>query len=55
MQPRFKWMIAVVFLLSFHALAAEPDLAGVGGDAPALDETTLSRAVADWTTTGVLS
>jgi hypothetical protein len=46
---------AVASLLGAIALAAEPDLNGVGGEAPALEETTLARAVTDWTTTGVLS
>jgi hypothetical protein len=46
---------AVASLLGAIALAAEPDLNGLDGDAPALDETSLSRAVTDWTTTGVLS
>src|SRR3954466_1540377 len=46
---------AVASLLGAIALAAEPDLNGVDGDMPALEETNLSRAVTDWTTTGVLS
>src|SRR4051794_24216973 len=46
---------AVASLLGAIALAAEPDLADIGGDAPALEDTSLARAVTDWTTTGVLS
>ena len=46
---------AVASLLGAIALAAEPELNGVGGESPALEETSRARAVTDWTTTGVLS
>jgi hypothetical protein len=46
---------AVASLLGAIALAAEPDLNGMGGEAPALEDSSLARAVTDWTTTGVLS
>src|SRR3954467_12024979 len=46
---------AVASLLGAIALAAEPDLTSIAGDVPTLDDTSLARAVTDWTTTGVLS
>jgi hypothetical protein len=46
---------AVASLLGAIALAAEPDLNGAAGEAPAFEEAPLARAVTDWTTTGVLS
>src|SRR3954468_16337244 len=51
----YAFLPGLASLVGAIALAAEPDLNGVDGDMPALEETNLSRAVTDWTTTGVLS
>ena len=44
-----------LIVLGAIALAADPDLAGLDGLAGSAGEPGASRAVTDWTTTGVLT